>query len=117
MKPFAALAFATALIAASPALAAVSPGDAANTLGATISDLQAGSPDYNSMTPAIADAVRAHPDVAQQLAALGPVTSMVAVSKTNPFTFVVTFESGVVMNWAISFDGSGKINRLDATGK
>jgi len=116
MKPFAALALAVALIAAGPALA-VSPGDAATRLGATISDLQSGNPDFGSMTPAIADEVRSHPDIGQKLAALGPATSMVAVSKTNPFTFVVTFESGVVMNWAISFDDAGKINRLDATGK
>lgn len=116
MKPFVALAFAVALITAGPALA-VTPGEAASTLGATISDLQSGNPDFGSMTPAIAEDVRTHPDVGQQLAALGPITSLAAGSKTNPFTFVVTFESGVVMNWAISFDGSGKISRLDATGK
>jgi hypothetical protein len=116
MKPFVALALAAALATASPALA-LSPSGAEAALRSTITDLQNGSPDFSTMTPAIAEDVRAHPDVAQQLAALGPPTIIVAVSKTNPFTFVVTFESGVVMNWAISFDGAGKINRLDATGK
>lgn len=116
MKPFAMLALVATLATAGPAFA-VSPGEAASRLRATISDLQGASPDYGSMTPAIAEDVRTHPEVGAQLAALGPVTVMVAVSKTNPFTFVVTFESGVVMNWAISFDAAGKINRLDATGK
>ena len=116
MKPFVALALAAALATASPAFA-LTPANAEAALRSTITDLQNGNPDFKSMTPAIAEAVRSHPDVAQQLASLGPPTIIVAVSKTNPFTFVVTFESGVVMNWAISFDGSGKINRLDATGK
>lgn len=116
MKPFAALAFAVALAAGGPALA-LSAGDAEATLRATIADLQSGSPDFSSMTPAIAEAVRSHPEAAQQLAALGPATKVVAVGKTNPFTFVVTFESGVVMNWTISFDDADRINRLDGSGK
>ena len=116
MKLFGLLALVAALATAGPALA-VSPGEAANMLSATISDLQGATPNYGSMTPGVAENVRANPGVAEKLAALGPIRTMVAVSKTNPFTFVVTFESGVVMNWAISFDAAGKINRLDATGK
>lgn len=116
MKPFAALAFAAALAAAGPALA-LSAGDAEATLRATIADLQSGNPDFSSMTPAIAEAVRTHPEAAQQLAGLGPATKVVPVSKTDPFTFVVTFESGVVMNWAISFDTAGRIDSLDGSGR
>ncbi|MBI5942073.1 MAG: hypothetical protein HY859_16780, partial [Caulobacterales bacterium] len=51
MKPFAALAFAVALVAGGPALA-LSAGDAEATLRATIADLQSGNPDFSSMTPA-----------------------------------------------------------------
>ena len=116
MKPFAALAFAMALAAAGPALS-LSQGDAEATLRATIADLQSGNPDFSSMTPGIAEAVRTHPETAQQLAALGPVRAIVGQSKINPFTFVVTFESGVVMNWSISFDSAGRIDKLDATGR
>lgn len=116
MKPFVALAFAVALVAGGPALA-LSAGDAEATLRATIADLQAGNPDFSSMTPAIGESVRSHPEAGQQLAALGPATKVVAVGRTNPFSFVVTFESGVVMTWTISFDDADRINRLDGSGK
>lgn len=116
MKSVAALAIAVALGAAGPAFA-LSPNEAEAALRTTIIDLQTGNPDYTTMTPPIAEAIRTHADVAQQLAALGPPTMIVAGKKSDPFTFVVTFESGAVMNWTISFTAAGKINSLDATGK
>lgn len=116
MKPFAAMAFAFALTAAGPVLA-LTPGDAEATLRATIADFQNGSPDYSSMTPAIAEAFRTHPEAGQKLAALGPATVIVVARKTNPFSFVVTFEGGAVMNWTISFDEAGRIDKLDAAGR
>lgn len=116
MKPFAALALAAALAAAGPALA-LSPGDAEATLRATIADMQAGSPDYSYMTPALAEQMKAHAEAGQQLASLGPVTKVVPQRKTDPYTFVVTFESGVVMNWSISFDSADRIDGLDATAR
>lgn len=116
MKTFAALAFIAALACAGPALA-VTPQQAEAALSGIIADLQAGNPDFSTMTPPIADAVRASPETSQQLAALGPARALVPVRKSDPFTFIVTFESGVVMNWTISFDAAGRINGLDAVGK
>ena len=116
MKSFAAMAFVVALTLSGPALA-LSPPEAEAMLRATITDFQNGSSNYGTMTPAIAEAVRTHPEVAQQLASLGPVTAIVAVGKTNPFTFVVNFAGGAAMNWTIAFDDAGKIKSLDATGK
>lgn len=116
MKTLPVLAFITALVSASPALA-VSPQQAEAALSGIIADVQAGNPDFSKMTPPIAEAVRASPDTGQQLAALGPARALVPVKTTDPFTFIVTFESGVVMNWTISFDAAGRINGLDAVGK
>jgi len=116
VKTLAALAFIATLASAGPAFA-VSPQQAEAALSGVIADLQAGNPDFTKMTPPIADAVRASPDTGQQLAALGPARALVPVRKTDPFTFIVTFESGVVMNWTISFDAAGRINGLDAVGK
>jgi hypothetical protein len=113
MKTLAALAIAAVLAAASPALAA-GPAEAEAILRTTISEIQSGAPNYDAMTPELADAVKQNASGQAQLTALGPVTAVVGKSQTDPFTFDVTFENGVVLNWSLSFDDAGKLDGLSA---
>ncbi|MBI1406852.1 MAG: hypothetical protein GC145_12075 [Caulobacter sp.] len=105
---------APALSVAAEATATAAPAEAA--LRKTIADFQAGKPDYASMSPELAEAVRPQEATMAQLAPLGAIT---AVTRTGdgdtPYTFAVTFEAGVTLNWAISLDGQGLITGLLVT--
>jgi inosine-uridine nucleoside N-ribohydrolase len=115
MKTLAALAFAAVLGAASPVLAA-SPAEAEATLRSTISEIQSGAPNYDAMVPALADAVKGHPEAVSQLAALGPVTAVAATSQADPYTYDVTFQNGAVLHWTLSINAEGKIAGLSVQG-
>ena len=111
MKTLAALALAAALAAASPALAA-SPGDAEATLRTTIAAIQSGAPNYDIMVPELVTAIKNLPDAPAQLASLGPVKSVAATNEADPYTYDVTFESGAVLHWTLSFNDAGLIDGL-----
>jgi len=82
----------------------------------TISDLQAGAPRYETMSPELAAVVKAQAATMIQLADLGPVATIVRVGEgTEPYLFTVAFESGATLKWAISFDGAGIINGLSVS--
>ncbi|MBP7705517.1 MAG: hypothetical protein KA105_09585 [Caulobacter sp.] len=79
----------------------------------TVADLQAGKPDYGTMVPELAEAIKGQPALIQQLKALGPARSFTRLGdKENPWQFDATFESGMVLTWTISIDDSGKISGL-----
>ena len=111
MKLFAALALAAVIGGAGPALAA-SPSDAEAILRATITDIQAGTPNYDDMIPPLADAVKQNESGRAQLTSFGPVTSVVATTQADPYAYTVTFQNGVVLTWTLSFDAGGKIQGL-----
>jgi len=111
MKTLAALALAAALGLAGPSLAA-SPEEAEATLRTTIAQIQAGTPNYDAMVPALAEAVKQNPNAPAQLAALGPVTTAGAPTRAHPFTYDVTFQNGAVLHWTLSIDADGKIKGL-----
>jgi hypothetical protein len=93
---------------------AVSPAEAA--LRQTISDLQAGAPRYETMSPELADVVKAQAAAMTQLADLGAVKTVTRVGEgTEPYLFTVAFETGAVLKWAINFDSAGIINGLSVT--
>lgn len=111
MKTLAALAFAAVLGVASPALAAT-PAEAEATLRSTITAIQSGAPNYDAMIPELADAVKQNTSAPAQLAALGPVTAVVATSQADPYTYDVTFQQGVTLHWTLSINADGKIQGL-----
>lgn len=112
MKTLAALALAAVLGAAAPALAET-PDQAEAVLRGTITAIQSGAPNYDQMVTPLADAVKANASGQAQLAALGPVTAVVATSTADPFSYDVTFQAGVTLHWTLSFDDAGKIDGLE----
>ena len=111
MKTLAALAIAAVLGVGGPALAAT-PTEAEATLRGTITAIQSGAPNYDAMTPELADAVKQNTSAPAQLAALGPVTAVVATSQADPYTYDVTFQQGAVLHWTLSINADGKIAGL-----
>lgn len=111
MKALAALAFAAVLGAAAPALAET-PAEAEATLRTTIAAIQSGSPNFDIMVPELVAAIKNLPDASAQLAALGPVTDVKATSAADPFTYDVTFQSGAVLHWTLSFNDAHLIDGL-----
>ncbi|MFN3859232.1 MAG: hypothetical protein ACK4RV_15935 [Caulobacter sp.] len=116
-----------ALIAAAPLSAAVVPTlavaaapanatEAEAVLRTTITAIQAGSPNFDSMSPELAAAVKAQGDASAQLAALGPVTAVERIGDGSaPYQFKVTFQAGIALNWSIGFDDKGVIIGLAVT--
>lgn len=99
-------------VAAAPASAA----EAEAVLRKTITEIQAGSPNYDSMSPELAAAVKAQTDASAQLAALGPVTAVERIGDSAaPYQFKVTFQAGIALTWAIGFDDKGTIIGLAVT--
>jgi hypothetical protein len=83
------------------------------TLTKTITDLQAGHPDYDTMAPQLADVVRA------QIGAIGPQLQQLGAIKSVDYDgvyqtalkFKVTFANGET-NWMIVISPDGKIGML-----
>lgn len=118
-RPALAAAVAAALalspLAAAPALARAeaTTTSAEIVLKKTVADLQAGKPDYATMVPELAEAIKGQPAMMQQLKALGPAKSVTRLGDgENPWQFDTAFESGMVLTWTISIDESGKISGL-----
>lgn len=125
MKFLAAFA-AAALMAASaaPAFAQTAPATtptpgavkAEPVLRSTIADLQAGKPKLETMSPELAEAVKAQSAMQAQLASLGPVKGVVFLEeKDGADVFAVAFEAGITLNWIIALDAGGKIIGLRVT--
>ncbi len=76
----------------------------------TVTDIQNGRPDYESMTPALAEAVRAtQPSITPQLASLGLPTTFTRVGAgENPWIWDVAFEKGMTLTWTISLAPGGQ---------
>ncbi|MBX3479613.1 MAG: hypothetical protein KF842_04380 [Caulobacter sp.] len=90
------------------------PAEAA--LRKTIADFQAGKPDYATMSPELAEAVRPQEAAMAQLAPLGAITQVTRIGDSvAPYRFAVTFEAGVTLNWVINLDGQGLIDGLFVT--
>lgn len=88
---------------------------AEHVLRETISALQAGAPDYDSMVPELADAVRAQSAaVTPALAALGELQTLENIGEPQPgvHQFRATFASDQATTWSISINGENKIQGL-----
>jgi hypothetical protein len=106
-----------AAIAAAPATAAPAPSEtsvrAEAVLRAQIAAMQAGAPDYNAMTPGLADAVR------EQEAAVTPLIQgfgalrgiAYAGSENGADLFAVMFEKAATQ-WVIGLNADGKIGAM-----
>ena len=80
-----------------------------------IDGMQAGSPDYNLMNPALADATRSQlPDLRRRLAALGPLKSVgyLGSLSSGADRYKVSFENGE-LEYLIGLAPDGRINTLD----
>jgi|GEM_PF-3064356 len=118
----AALAFAAGPMAASTAVAQEAPAAAQNTVAAeallktTIADIQAGNPNYAGMSPDLVAAMKAQAGATEQLKALGAAKTFTRVGTTeNPWTWAVTFEVGMTLNWTIALAPDGTITGLSVT--
>lgn len=107
---------AIAPLAAAPALAETAAAAAPTTASAqallkkTITDIQAGSPDYAGMSLELGAAMQAQAGASAQLKALGAPTTFTRVGTgENPWVWGVTFEAGVTLNWTIVIGPDGKI--------
>jgi hypothetical protein len=114
-----ALAGAAAPVAALPTLAhADTAGDEAAVkavLTQTVNDVQAGTLNYDSMTPDLAAAAKAQAAGMESVRAFGPVKSIERVGAgTGPYIYSVTYENGFTLVWEISVQADGKINYLNA---
>ena len=81
----------------------------------TIAALQAGTPDYDSMVPELADAVRAQSAaMTPALASLGELQTLEHIGEPAPgaHQFRATFASGQALTWSISINGENKIQGL-----
>lgn len=113
-----ALVLTAAPLAATPALAqtaaaAPTTASAEALLKKTIADIQAGKPDYANMGPELAAAMKAQEAAMAPLKGLGAAKTFVRVGATeNPWTWAVTFEAGVTLNWTIVIAPDGKITGL-----
>jgi hypothetical protein len=102
-------------LAADPALAetaaaAPTTASAEALLKKTITDIQAGTPDYAGMSPELVAAMQAQAGASAQLKALGAPTAFTRVGDSeNPWVWGVTFEAGVTLNWTIVIGPDGKI--------
>lgn len=78
-----------------------------------IADMRAGKPDYDSMTPQLAEAVRPQQEgLASTLTQLGEVKSIEYVGfRQTALKFKVTFANGVT-DWFIVMTPEGKIETL-----
>lgn len=114
-----ALAAAVALVAgpmaAAPAFAREVPVAQATVaaealLKTTIADIQAGTPNYAGMSPELVAAMKAQAGATEQLKALGAAKTFARVGDgENPWTWAVTFETGMVLNWTIALAPDGTI--------
>ncbi len=80
----------------------------------TIVALQAGTPDYDSMTPTLADAVRGAPEATAFLQAAGEIQTIEHSAEPRPGThqFNVVFANGAQTTWTISVNAEDKIQGL-----
>jgi len=81
----------------------------------TIAALQAGTPDYDSMVPELADAVRAQSAaMTPALASLGELQTLEHIGEPaqGAHQFRATFASGQALTWSISINGENKIQGL-----
>lgn len=81
----------------------------------TIAALQAGTPDYDSMVPELADAVRTQSAaITPALAALGELQTLDNIGEPQPgaHQFRATFANGQATTWTISINGDNKIQGL-----
>jgi len=81
----------------------------------TIAGLRAGAPDYDSMVPELADAVRTQSAaMTPALAALGELQTLENIGEPQPgvHQFRATFASGQATTWSISINGENKIQGL-----
>lgn len=88
---------------------------AEHVLRETIADLQAGTPDYDSMIPELADAVRTQEAaMTPALAALGELQTLENIGEPQPgaHQFRATFANGQALTWSISINGENKIQGL-----
>lgn len=78
-----------------------------------IGELAAGKVNYGEMSPALAEIVRAHPEVAEMFKRFGAIQSVtfVGFGGKGEDLFTVKFEHAVVQ-WRIALDGAGKIVEL-----
>lgn len=80
----------------------------------TITAMQAGTPDYDAMSPELAEAVRGQADaLGQVLAGLGELQSLEHQGEPQPGThqFLVTFAGGQT-TWFIAINGENRIEGL-----
>ncbi|HRH19518.1 MAG TPA: hypothetical protein PLE81_02665 [Brevundimonas sp.] len=88
---------------------------AEHTLRDTIADLQAGTPDYDTMVPELADAVRTQSAaMTPALASLGELQTLehIAEPAVGSHQFRATFASGQVLTWSIAINDENKIRGL-----
>lgn len=101
------------LAAAAPAMAyAAVPNDAGAEalLKKTIADITNGTPDYANMSDELATAIKANTTAPAQLKSLGAAKTFTRVGTTsNPWTWNVTFESGMVLTWTMTIAPDGKM--------
>ncbi|ATQ43695.1 hypothetical protein [Caulobacter mirabilis] len=99
--------------AQTPAAAAPTTAQAEALLKKTIADIQAGKPDYASMSEGLVTAMKEQAGATEQLKALGPVKTLTRVGTgENPWTWTVAFEAGVSLNWILAIGSDGKIAGL-----
>lgn len=110
------LAAATPALADSPATAAAATADEAKVravLTQTIADFQAGAPNFDSMEPDLASAVKAQSASLNGLKSLGPPETFERIGDgVAPYEYKVTFEAGAALTWSITLSPSGKIAGL-----
>lgn len=91
-----------------------SPRDAEARLRATITALQAGTPDYGGMAPELARAIRAQSGVMQELAALGELRRLDYINQPTlgEYHFRATFATGQARTWRIIINREGRVDGL-----
>jgi hypothetical protein len=84
-------------------------------LRALILDTVRGEPDYQAMTPALAEAVRPQMSVIRsELTALGPLKSLtfMRIDRVGAEIYRTTFEQGA-LEWAFSVNADGQIDNAN----
>lgn len=101
------------VLAQTPAAAAPTTAQAEATLKKTVTDMQAGTPDYANMDPKLAEAIKAQPAMLEQIKALGEPKTFTRVGDgENPWQYDVAFTVGITLTWTISLAADGKIAGL-----